>query len=71
MNVTSQLRPALLTKKMKYWHDRALNPLASRTEIEAARRNYWKLVRKYKAIARRHGFTEAAVLNDQKKLFGT
>ena len=70
MNVTSQLRPALLAKKMKHWHDRALNPVASRTEIDAAHRNYWKLVRKYRAIARRYGFTEEAVLNDQGKVFG-
>jgi hypothetical protein len=63
MNATKKVFPILIATKMKRWRDRALAPTSTRAEKICARRNYFKLVRKYARIASEEGLTETEVFS--------
>jgi hypothetical protein len=61
MNARPEIRDALLVQRMKYWLLRGRHGPLGNCPKWKARKNYWSLVRKHRALAERHGFRETDV----------
>jgi hypothetical protein len=61
MNCGEQIREHLLIERMKFWLSRARYSSTYNCRKSRARKNFWSLVRKYGALAARHGFREKDV----------
>lgn len=62
MNARSEIKDALLLTKINFWLLRARHPqISPRVPVWRARKNYWALVRRYPALASRHGLTATSV----------
>jgi hypothetical protein len=60
MNASPTIRDALRIRQMRFWLLRARHSFNGCPKWRA-RRNFWFLVRKYRALAERHGFLETDV----------
>ena len=60
MNASPSIRDALLVKRMWHWLLRARDSYYGYPKWRA-RKNYWFLVRKHRALAERHGLRETNV----------
>ena len=61
MNCREQIRDHLLIERMRYWLSRARYSSTYNCRKSRARKNFWALVRKYPALAERHGLRERDV----------
>ena len=62
MNCGEDIREHLLVERMKRWLTRArYRSISNGCARWRARRNFWFLVRKYRALAERHGLRETDV----------
>jgi len=62
MNARTEIRDALLLKKMNHWLLRARCPqINPRVPVWRARKNYWALIRKHGTLAAAHHLTVASV----------
>jgi hypothetical protein len=62
MRATDSVRDCLIAMKLEHWYKLATLPGSNISTVRNARRNYWKLVRKYPKIAKRGGWTEQKIL---------
>lgn len=60
MNAGPTIKEALIVERIKRWFCRA--HYSTQCPKWRARKNFWFLVRKYPALAQRHGFRETSVL---------
>jgi len=61
MNCREQIRDHLLIERMRHWLSRARYSSTYNCRKSRARKNFWALVRKYPALAERHGLRERDV----------
>jgi hypothetical protein len=61
MNARPEIRDALLVQRMWYWRIRAKYSSAANCPKWKARKNFWALVRKHRALAERNGLRETDV----------
>jgi len=66
MNCGEQIREHLLIERMKLWLSRARYSSTTNYPKWRARRNFWFLVRKHRALAERRGFRETDVFGGLK-----
>lgn len=62
MRATPKVFKACVEMKIEHWYRIATMPGSNVCTVRNARRNYWKLVRKYPKIAQRGGWTEEKIL---------
>jgi hypothetical protein len=63
MNARKEIRDALVIKKMRRWVLVARYPSVGKgCPVWRARKNYWSLIRKHRALAERHGLRETDVI---------
>ncbi len=62
MNAGQTIRDAILVQRMKFWRLRGQHGPIGNCPKWRARKNYWFLVRKHRALAERLGFRETDVL---------
>lgn len=61
MNARPEIRDALLVQRMKHWLIRATSFSSSNCPKWRAKKNFWALVRKHRALAERNGLRETSV----------
>lgn len=61
MNARPEIRDALLVQRMWYWLVRAKSLSTSNCPKWKAKKNFWALVRKHRALAERNGLRETSV----------
>jgi hypothetical protein len=61
MNVGLGLRDAALVQRMKFWLLRARYGPIGNCSKSRGKKNFWALVRRYRALAERHGLRETDV----------
>ena len=63
MNARPELKEALIIRKLKRWALIARHPSVGKgCPVWRARKNYWSLIRKHRALAERHGLRETDVI---------
>lgn len=61
MRATKKVAEVAIAAKMSHWYTVLMQPGLSRVDRDAARRNYRKLIRAHKAIAKQNGWSEEKV----------
>lgn len=61
MNARPEIRDALLVQRMKHWLLRARHGPLGNCPKWKAKKNYWALIRRHRALAQQHGLQETDV----------
>ena len=62
MNARPEIRDALLVQRMWHWRIRAKGLSVANCPKGRAKKNFWALVRKHRALAARNGMRETDVI---------
>lgn len=61
MRARPEVKDAMIMAKIRRWRTMARNPQGFNVNPSIARRNYWRLCKKYPELMQKLGFTETSV----------